>query len=158
MLAGRGWGRRGQRRRTPGYLKVGAARVLRRQQVDLGRVRSKSRCGPARSLAATATSRLTRTRFLGNIATSASPAARARDDRDAVHPRGVVCRHRSVATPRARGSPCGSALPRTCAGRTPRIGHNVVGFDELPGQFEAYLKGGVIGRTVVRIGEAWKSV
>jgi len=33
-----------------------------------------------------------------------------------------------------------------------RIGHNVVGFDELPGQFEAYLKGGVVGRTVVRIG------
>jgi NADPH2:quinone reductase len=33
-----------------------------------------------------------------------------------------------------------------------RIGHRIVSLDELPGQFDAYLKGGVTGRTVVRIG------
>jgi NADPH2:quinone reductase len=33
-----------------------------------------------------------------------------------------------------------------------RIATRVIGFDELPGAFAAYLEGGVTGRTVVRIG------
>ena len=32
------------------------------------------------------------------------------------------------------------------------IGQRVVPFDDLPAQFDAYLKGGVTGRTVVKIG------
>jgi NADPH2:quinone reductase len=33
-----------------------------------------------------------------------------------------------------------------------RIATRTIGFDELPGAFDAYLKGAVTGRTVVRIG------
>jgi len=33
-----------------------------------------------------------------------------------------------------------------------RIGHNTIGFDELPGAFQAYLDGAVTGRTIVTIG------
>ncbi len=33
-----------------------------------------------------------------------------------------------------------------------RIGHRTIGFDELPGAFEAYMDGKITGRTVVEIG------
>ena len=39
-----------------------------------------------------------------------------------------------------------------------RIAHRIVSFDDLPAQFDAYLKGSVTGRTVVRIGEPGRPV
>jgi NADPH:quinone reductase-like Zn-dependent oxidoreductase len=32
-----------------------------------------------------------------------------------------------------------------------KIGHTTIGFDELPGQFQAYIDGAVTGRIVVEI-------
>jgi NADPH2:quinone reductase len=161
MLAGRGYEvvAVSGKPDAEGYLKeVGAARVLRRQQIELGSrpLEKPLWAGAVDNVGGELLTWLTRTTdFWGNIA-SIGLAGSAKLE-TTVMPfilRGVsLLGINSVATPRDVRL---AVWQRIATDLRPvelrRIGHNVVGFDELPGQFEAYLKGGVIGRTVVRIG------
>ena len=161
MLAGRGYEvvAVSGKPDAEGYLKeLGAARVLRRQQIELGSrpLEKPLWAGAVDNVGGELLTWLTRTTdFWGNIA-SIGLAGSAKLE-TTVMPfilRGVsLLGINSVATPRDVRV---AVWQRIATDLRPvelrRIGHNVVGFDELPGQFEAYLKGGVVGRTVVRIG------
>jgi len=161
MLAGRGYEvvAVSGKPDAEGYLKeLGAARVLRRQQIELGSrpLEKPLWAGAVDNVGGELLTWLTRTTdFWGNIA-SIGLAGSAKLE-TTVMPfilRGVsLLGINSVATPRDVRL---AVWQRIATDLRPvelrRIGHNVVGFDELPGQFEAYLKGGVVGRTVVRIG------
>jgi len=161
MLAGRGYEvvAVSGKPDAEGYLKeLGAARVLRRQQIELGSrpLEKPLWAGAVDNVGGELLTWLTRTTdFWGNIA-SIGLAGSAKLE-TTVMPfilRGVsLLGINSVATPRDVRV---AVWQRIATDLRPvelrRIGHNVVGFDELPGQFEAYLTGGVVGRTVVRIG------
>jgi NADPH2:quinone reductase len=141
------------------YLKsLGAAKVLLRGEIDFGkRPLEPARFGGAIDNVGGATlAWLTRTvDNWGNIASIG--LAGGAELHTTVMPfilRGInLLGINSSATLREQrlvvwGRIAGDLAPRHLA----RIATRTISFDELPGAFEAYLKGGVTGRTVVRIG------
>ena len=140
------------------YLRtLGAARILRRQEIDPGKrpMEKALWAGAIDNLGGDLLAWLTRTvDQWGNIASvglAASPELRT-----TVMPfilRGVnLLGINSVLTPRDLRLAVWSRLARDLHPRhLDRICTKTVGFDELPAQFDDYLQGRVIGRTVVKI-------
>ncbi len=141
------------------YLKaIGAARILRRQEINLGsRPLEKALwAGAVDNIGGELLTWLTRTTdFWGNIASIGLAGSHKLET--TVMPfilRGVnLLGINSVATPRdVRLAVWQRMATDLRPPQLERIGHRMVSLDELPGQFDAYLNGGVTGRTVVRIG------
>ena len=161
MLAGRGYEvvAVSGKADADAYLKqLGAARILRRQEIALGSrpLEKPLWAGAVDNVGGELLTWLTRTTdFWGNIASIGLAGSYKLET--TVMPfilRGVsLLGINSVATPRevrlAVWKRISTDLKPSELGR---IGHHVVAFDDLPAQFDAYIKGGVIGRTVVRIG------
>jgi NADPH2:quinone reductase len=141
------------------YLKsIGATRVLRRQEIQLGsRPMEKALwAGAVDNVGGELLTWLTRTTdFWGNIASIGLAGSHKLET--TVMPfilRGVsLLGINSVATPRdVRLTVWNRIATDLRPPQLERIGHKVVPFDDLPAQFDAYIEGGVTGRTVVRIG------
>lgn len=141
------------------YLKsIGATKILRRQEIDFGsRPLEAARWGGAvDNVGGKTLTWLTRTvDFWGNIASIGLAESAALNT--TVMPfilRGVsLIGINSSATPRAVRLPVwerigGDLRPR----HLDRIVTRTIDFDELPQAFDDYLKGRIVGRTVVRIG------
>ncbi len=161
MLAGRGYevvafsGKAG----ADGYLTaIGAARILRRGEVNLGKrpLEAALWAGAIDNLGGEVLTWLTRTvDFFGNIASiglAASPELHT-----TVMPfilRGVsLLGINSVANPRELRLKVWDRIATDLRPRhLERICARTIGFDELPAAFPAYIAGGVQGRTLVRIG------
>ncbi len=137
---------------------IGAARILRRGEIQLGRrpLEAPLWAGAIDNLGGEVLTWLTRTvDFFGNIASiglAASPELHT-----TVMPfilRGVsLLGINSVANPRALRLRIWERLATDLRPRhLTRIAARTIGFDELPAAFPAYLAGGVQGRTLVRIG------
>jgi acrylyl-CoA reductase (NADPH) len=142
-----------------GYLKsIGARQVLLRDEIDLGKrpMEKAQWAGAIDNLGGDYLTWLTRTMMYGgNIASIGLAASLALNT--TVLPfilRGVcLLGINSVDTPRALRLSVwsrigGDLMPR----HLDTIGHRTIAFDELPGAFQAYVDGGVTGRTVVEIG------
>jgi len=160
MLAGRGYqvvAVSGKPAADDYLREIGAARILRRQDIDPGK-RPMERAlwaGAIDNLGGDLLAWLTRTvDQWGNIASiglAASPELRT-----TVMPfilRGVnLLGINSVFTPREQRLAVWARLAGDLRPRhLDRICTKVVGFDELPSQFDDYVAGRVTGRTVVRI-------
>ena len=163
MLAGRGYevvAVTGKKSSTEYLQKLGAARVLLRDQIDLGKrpMEEAQFAGAIDNVGGELLTWLTRTMsFWGNIASiglAGSPELKT-----TVMPfilRGVsLLGINSVYTPRALRL---QVWQRLASDLKPRhldsIVTRTIQFDELPNAFDAYLKGSVVGRTVVRIAGA----
>jgi NADPH2:quinone reductase len=140
------------------YLRaIGAARILRRQDIDLGSrpLEAAQWAGAVDNVGGDLLTWLTRTvDFWGNIASIG--LAGSHELKTTVMPfilRGVnLLGINSVATPRAVRLEVWRRLATDLRPtRLARIADRVVGFDELPGQFGDYIAGRVTGRTVVQI-------
>ena len=140
------------------YLKsIGAQSVLIRDEIDLGKrpMEKGQWAGAIDNLGGDYLTWLTRTMNYGaNIASVGLAAGYQLDTTVMPFILRAVCLLgiNSVDTPRdlrlAVWSRIGSDLkPR----HLDKIGHRTIGFDELPGYFQAYIDGTVTGRTVVRI-------
>ena len=160
MLAGRGYRTAALtgKESSQEYLRsLGAGRVLLRDALDLGSrpLEEAQWAGAIDNLGGEVLTWLTRTTgFWGNIASVGMAASG--ELRTTVFPfilRGVnLLGVNSVFTPRALRLAVWDRLatdlkPR----RLERIVTRTIDFEELPGAFEGYLKGAVVGRTVVRI-------
>jgi acrylyl-CoA reductase (NADPH) len=137
---------------------IGAARILRRQEIALGSrpLEKPLWAGAVDNVGGELLTWLTRTTdFWGNIASiglAGSPKLET-----TVLPfilRGVnLLGINSVATPRdVRLAVWERIATDLKPAQLGRIAQRIVDFDDLPAKFPAYLQGGVIGRTVVRIG------
>lgn len=136
---------------------IGARRVLDRGSIDPGKrpLEKAEWAGAIDNLGGEILAWLTRTvDYGGNIASVGLAASPALNTTVMPFILRAVCLLgiNSVDTPRdlrlAVWSRIGTDLrPR----HLDRIGHRTIGFDELPGAFQAYLDGAVTGRTVVRI-------
>lgn len=163
MLAGRGYevaAVTGKQSATEYLRKLGAARVLLRDQIDLGKrpMEEAQFAGAIDNVGGELLTWLTRTvSFWGNIASiglAASPELKT-----TVMPfilRGVsLLGINSVYTPRAMRL---QVWQRLASDLKPRhldsIVTRTIDFDALPTAFDSYLKGSVVGRTVVRIAGA----
>jgi acrylyl-CoA reductase (NADPH) len=163
MLAGRGYevaAVTGKESATEYLRKLGAARVLLRDKIDLGKrpMEEAQFAGAIDNVGGELLTWLTRTMsFWGNIASiglAASPELKT-----TVMPfilRGVsLLGINSVYTPRAMRL---QVWQRLASDLKPRhldsIVTRTIDFDALPTAFDAYLKGSVVGRTVVRIASA----
>jgi NADPH2:quinone reductase len=140
------------------YLKsIGAARILRRQEVQLGsRPLEKALwAGAVDNVGGELLTWLTRTTdFWGNIASVGLAGSHKLET--TVLPfilRGVnLLGINSVATPRdVRLAVWQRIATDLRPPQLAQIGHRIVPLDELPSQFDAYIKGAVTGRTVVRV-------
>ncbi len=160
MLTGRGYevvavtGKADEER----YLRdIGAGRILLRDQMDLGRrpLEKAQWAGAIDNLGGDYLAWLTRTmQYGGNIASIGLAASPALNTTVVPFILRAVCLLgiNSVDTPRdlrrAVWARIGGDLkPR----HLDRIGHRTIRFDELPGEFRAYIDGTVTGRTVVEI-------
>jgi acrylyl-CoA reductase (NADPH) len=141
------------------YLRaLGASRILRRQDIDLGSrpMEAAQWAGAIDNVGGELLTWLTRTvDFWGNIASIG--LAGGHELRTTVMPfilRGVsLLGINSVATPRELRLAVWQRLATDLRpSQLDRIAGKVVEFDQLPAQFDDYMKGQVIGRTVVRIG------
>jgi acrylyl-CoA reductase (NADPH) len=141
------------------YLKaIGAARILRRQEIALGSrpLEKVLWAGAVDNVGGELLTWLTRTTdFWGNIASIGLAGSHKLET--TVMPfilRGVnLLGINSVATPRdVRLAVWQRMATDLRPPQLERIGHRIVSLEELPAQFGAYLEGGVTGRTVVRIG------
>jgi acrylyl-CoA reductase (NADPH) len=160
MLAGRGYevaAVTGKASSTEYLRKLGAARVLLRDQIDLGKrpMEEAQFAGAIDNVGGELLTWLTRTMsFWGNIASiglAASPELKT-----TVLPfilRGVsLLGINSVYTPRAVREQVWKRLANDLKPRhLDKIVTRTIDFDALPTAFDAYLKGSVVGRTVVRI-------
>lgn len=160
MLAGRGYevvavtGKASE----DGYLRdIGAARILLRDQIDLGnRPMEKAQwAGAIDNLGGDYLTWLTRTlNYGGNIASIGLAASPELNTTVLPFILRAVCLLgiNSVDTPpqlrRAVWSRIGGDLRPA---HLDRIGHTTIPFDALPGVFQAYIDGKVTGRTVVEI-------
>jgi acrylyl-CoA reductase (NADPH) len=140
------------------YLReIGAARVLRRQDIDLGSrpLEAVQWAGAIDNVGGEVLTWLTRTvDFWGNIASIG--LAGGTDLRTTVIPfilRGVnLLGINSSATLRATRLVVWQRIATDLRpSQLERIADRVVDFDDLPAQFDAYMQGRVTGRTVVRI-------
>jgi NADPH2:quinone reductase len=141
-----------------GYLEsIGAARILRRQEIALGsRPLEKALwAGAVDNVGGEILTWLTRTTdFWGNIASIGLTGSHKLET--TVMPfilRGVnLLGINSVATPRnVRLAVWQRIATDLRPPQLEQIAQRIVSLDELPAQFGAYIKGGVIGRTVVRV-------
>jgi acrylyl-CoA reductase (NADPH) len=161
MLAGRGYEvvAVSGKRQADAYLRsIGAARVLVRQEIDLGRrpLEAAAWAGAIDNVGGEILTWLTRTvDYFGNIASiglAASP-----DLNTTVLPfilRGVsLLGINSVANPRAQRLAVWQRIATDLRPRQlERICARSIGLEELPGAFPGYIAGTVQGRTLVRIG------
>jgi NADPH2:quinone reductase len=140
------------------YLRgLGAVRVLRRQELDLGSkpMEAVQWAGAIDNVGGELLTWLTRTvDFWGNIASIG--LAGSHELKTTVMPfilRGVnLLGINSVATPRdVRLAVWERIATDLRPAKLDRIADRLVTFDELPAQFDDYIKGRVTGRTVVRI-------
>jgi NADPH2:quinone reductase len=160
MLAGLGYSVvavTGKQSATEYLRQLGAARVLMRDQIDLGKrpMEEAQFAGAIDNVGGELLTWLTRTMsFWGNIASiglAASPELKT-----TVLPfilRGVsLLGINSVYTPRAVREQVWKRLASDLKPRhLDKIVTRTIDFDALPTAFDAYLKGGIIGRTVVRL-------
>jgi acrylyl-CoA reductase (NADPH) len=160
MLAGLGYSEvavTGKQSATEYLRQLGAARVLMRDQIDLGKrpMEEAQFAGAIDNVGGELLTWLTRTMsFWGNIASiglAASPELKT-----TVLPfilRGVsLLGINSVYTPRAVREQVWKRLASDLKPRhLDKIVTRTIDFDALPTAFDAYLKGGIIGRTVVRL-------
>lgn len=160
MLAGRGYevvAVSGKKEAEPYLREIGAARVLARQEIDLGSrpMEKATWAGAIDNLGGPVLTWLTRTvDQWGNIASVG--LASSHELVTTVMPfilRGVnLLGINSVLTPRELRLEVWRRLATDLKpARLDRITTRVVGFDELPAQFDDYIQGRVTGRTVVRI-------
>ncbi|AMN48433.1 quinone oxidoreductase [Steroidobacter denitrificans] len=161
MLAARGYtvvAVTGKDSSAPYLREIGAARVLRREQIDLGSRPLEQACwaGAIDNVGGELLAWLTRTtQVFGNIASVGMAAGMELNT--TVMPfilRGVsLLGVNSVFTPRALRLAVWQRLASDLRPRhLDRIVTRTIDFEELPGAFRAYLEGSVTGRTVVRIG------
>jgi NADPH2:quinone reductase len=162
MLAGRGYEvvAVSSKADADDYLRaLGASRILRRQDIDLGSrpMETALWAGAIDNVGGELLTWLTRTvDFWGNIASIG--LAGGHELKTTVMPfilRGVsLLGINSVATPRELRLAVWQRLATDLRpAQLERIAHKVVEFDELPAQFDDYIKGRVTGRVVVRIGK-----
>ena len=160
MLAGRGYevvAVSGKQEAEPYLREIGASRVLLRQDIDLGSKPMEKAlwAGAVDNLGGPVLTWLTRTvDQWGNIASIG--LAGGHELSTTVMPfilRGVnLLGINSVLTPRdVRLEVWQRIATDLRPAKLDRICTKVVGFDELPAQFDDYIKGRVTGRTVVRI-------
>ena len=160
MLAGRGYevvAVSGKKEAEPYLREIGAARVLARQEIDFGSrpMEKATWAGAVDNLGGPVLTWLTRTvDQWGNIACIG--LAGGHELVTTVMPlilRGVnLLGINSVLTPRELRLEVWRRLATDLRPRQlDRITTRVVGFDELPAQFDDYIQGRVTGRTVVRI-------
>ena len=160
MLAGRGYEvvAVSGKKEAEGYLReIGAARVLLRQDIDLGSKPMEKAlwAGAVDNLGGPLLTWLTRTvDQWGNIASIGLAAGH--ELTTTVMPfilRGVnLLGINSVLTPRDLRLEVWQRIATDLRpAKLDRICTKVVGFDELPAQFDDYIRGRVTGRTVVRI-------
>jgi len=160
MLAGRGYEvvALSGKSEADGYLRdIGAARVLRRQEVNLGSkpMESPLWAGAVDNLGGDVLTWLTRTvQPWGNIASIGLAASH--ELHTTVMPfilRGVsLLGINSVATPRDVRLAVWQRLATDLKpSKLDRICHRTVAFDELPAQFDDYIQGKVTGRALVTI-------
>ncbi len=160
MLAGRGYevvAVSGKKEAEPYLREIGAARVLLRQDIDLGSKPMEKAlwAGAVDNLGGPLLTWLTRTvDQWGNIASIGLAAGH--ELATTVMPfilRGVnLLGINSVLTPRdVRLAVWQRIATDLRPAKLDRICTKVVGFDELPAQFDDYIKARVTGRTVVRI-------
>jgi NADPH2:quinone reductase len=140
------------------YLReIGAAKILRRQELHLGAkpMEAVQWAGAIDNLGGDVLTWLTRTvDFWGNIASIGLAASH--ELHTTVMPfilRGVnLLGINSVATPRdVRLAVWNRIATDLKPAKLDRICSKTVGFDQLPGQFDDYIKGNVTGRTLVKI-------
>lgn len=161
MLSARGYevvAVTGKRDEEPYLRDIGAARILLRDQIDLGKrpMEKAEWAGAIDNLGGDYLTWLTRTMcYGGNIASIGLAASPALHTTVLPFILRAVCLLgiNSVETPqdlrRAVWSRIGTDLkPQHLA----RIGHRTISFDELPGSFQDFIDGKVTGRTVVEIG------
>ena len=161
MLSARGYevvAVTGKRDEEPYLRDIGAARILLRDQIDLGKrpMEKAEWAGAIDNLGGDYLTWLTRTmRYGGNIASIGLAASPALHTTVLPFILRAVCLLgiNSVDTPqdlrRTVWSRIGTDLkPQHLA----RIGHRTISFDELPGSFQDFIDGKVTGRTVVEIG------
>lgn len=162
MLAGRGYEvvAVSGKPEADDYLRdIGAARILRRQDIDLGSkpMEAVLWAGAIDNVGGELLTWLTRTvDFWGNIASIG--LAGSHELKTTVMPfilRGVnLLGINSVATPRnVRLAVWERIATDLLPARLDRIADKLVSFDELPAQFDDYIKGRVTGRIVVRISQ-----
>jgi len=162
MLAGRGYEvvAVSSKADADDYLRaLGTSRILRRQDIDLGSrpMETALWAGAIDNVGGELLTWLTRTvDFWGNIASVG--LAGGHELKTTVMPfilRGVnLLGINSVATPRELRLAVWQRLATDLRpAQLERIAHKVVEFDELPAQFDDYIKGRVTGRVVVRIGK-----
>jgi NADPH2:quinone reductase len=160
MLAGRGYevvAVSGKKEAEPYLREIGAARVLQRQDIDLGSKPMEKAlwAGAVDNVGGTILTWLTRTvDQWGNIASIG--LAGSHELSTTVMPfilRGVnLLGINSVLTPRDVRLEVWRRLATDLRpAKLDRICTKVVGFAELPAQFDDYIKGLVTGRTIVRI-------
>ena len=160
MLAGRGYevvAVTGKAAEEAYLREIGAARILLRDQIDLGKrpMEKAEWAGAIDNLGGDYLTWLTRTMLYGgNIASIGLAASPALNTTVLPFILRAVCLLgiNSVETPhdlrRAVWARIGNDLkPQHLA----TIGHRTIAFDELPGAFQAYIDGAVTGRTVVEI-------
>jgi NADPH2:quinone reductase len=161
MLAGRGYevvAVSGKPDAEEFLRELGAARVLQRQSIDPGSkpMEAVQWAGAIDNVGGELLTWLTRTvDFWGNIASVG--LAGSHELRTTVMPfilRGVnLLGINSVATPReVRLAVWNRIATDLRPAKLDRIAGRLVTFDELPAQFDDYIRGRVTGRTVVRIG------
>jgi acrylyl-CoA reductase (NADPH) len=139
-------------------MSIGATQILLRDELDLGKrpMEKAQWAGAIDNLGGDYLTWLTRTmRYGGNIASIGLAASAALNTTVLPFILRAVCLLgiNSVDTPfalrRAVWSRIGGDLMPQ---HLHTIGHRTIGFDELPDAFQAYIDGGVTGRTVVSIG------
>jgi NADPH2:quinone reductase len=141
------------------YLRdIGARRILLRDQVDLGKrpLEKVQWAGAIDNLGGDYLAWLTRTvDYGGNIASIGLAASHKLNTTVMPFILRAVCLLgiNSVDTPRELRLAVWARIGNDLKPRhLERIGHRTIGFDELPGAFQAYMDGTVTGRTVVEIG------
>ncbi len=160
MLAGRGYdvvAVTGKASEEDYLRKIGANRILLRDDIDFGKrpLEKAEWAGAIDNLGGDYLTWLTRTmQYGGNIASIGLAASPALNTTVVPFILRAVCLLgiNSVDTPRDLRRPVwarigGDLKPR----HLDRIGHRTIRFDELPGEFRAYIAGTVTGRTVVEI-------
>ena len=160
MLAGRGYEvvAVSGKPEADAYLhEIGASQILRRQSLDLGSKPMEAAlwAGAVDNVGGEVLTWLTRTMGYGGNIASVGLAA-SHELHTTVMPfilRGVnLLGINSVATPRELRLTVWHRLATDlCPAKLDRIAGRYVTFEELPAQFDDYIKGRVIGRTVVRI-------
>ena len=160
MLAGRGYEvvAVSGKPEADAYLhEIGASQILRRQSLDLGSKPMEAAlwAGAVDNVGGEVLTWLTRTMGYGGNIASVGLAA-SHELHTTVMPfilRGVnLLGINSVATPREMRLAVWHRLATDlCPAKLDRIAGRHVTFEDLPAQFDDYIKGRVIGRTVVRI-------